>query len=128
MNSTNKEVGKKWLIFFAYISVLLTIIVLAYVGILPVKISFIPFYDTIGHFMLLGMTGYLLHRALRRKVAKVFNYFVPIGPVIVGTFAVIEENLQRFSPNRTYDIMDLAANLSGIIFFYWLDSVLPPLK
>lgn len=36
--------------------------------------------------------------------------------------------MQNFSPNRTFDIVDLAANLSGILFFYWLDNTIPSIK
>ncbi|WP_010680998.1 DUF817 family protein [Acetivibrio cellulolyticus] len=129
MTITKGNFQKNWIYaFIGYFVVLLVIIVSAYMKIIPTKIAVIPFYDTIGHFILLGVTSYLLHKALGRKVIKNFNCSIPIGPVFVSIFVICEENLQRFSPNRTYDIVDLAANLSGILFFYWLDQVFPPFK
>ncbi len=112
---------KRWVLFFwGYFAVLLTIFILAYLRMIPVKIAKIPFYDTLGHFLLLGLTSYFAHRALGRRMINLFNFAIPLGPFLVGIFAVAEESIQVISPYRTFSFIDMAANLSGIIFFYWL--------
>lgn len=116
---------QRWILAFClYFLILLTIIVLAYRGILPVKISAIPFYDTIGHFILLGIASYLAHKSLGKRMIKTWPLAItlPLGPILVTIFAIVDESLQMLSPLRTSTLSDLVANLVGIWFFYWLAS------
>ncbi len=67
------KLNRIWVLGFSlYFIVLLTIIGLAYLGIVPVKVSVIPFYDTIGHFILLGSASYLGHKALGGQIVNVW--------------------------------------------------------
>jgi uncharacterized membrane protein YoaT (DUF817 family) len=93
---------------------------------IPVKIKFIPFYDTLGHFILYGITAYLAHRALERKIVSYLGLNIPLGSLIISCFALVEESLQLLSPYRTFSLLDLTANLCGIILFYWIDRKVPP--
>ncbi|HEY9671228.1 MAG TPA: VanZ family protein [Waterburya sp.] len=114
---------RNWVIAFAiYFLILLTIIALAYLGILPVKVGVIPFYDTIGHFILLGSASFLGHKALGGQMTKIgcFPFVLPLAPILVSIFAAVDETLQAFSPLRTSSLSDMTANLLGIWGFYYL--------
>lgn len=117
------KLNRNWVIAFGlYFLVLLTIIGLAYWGILPVKVSAIPFYDTIGHFILLGSASYLGHKALGGQMITIwlFPFALPLAPLIISVFAAIDESLQALSPLRTSSLSDMTANLVGIWAFYGL--------
>jgi VanZ family protein len=107
--------------FAVYLAILALIIVLAYLGLIPTEIAYIPYYDTIGHFALLGIASYLLHRALDRRAWPIGNIRVPAGPLIVAAVALVEESAQSLSPIRTFSLFDYAADLVGIWGAYWLD-------
>ncbi|MBW4564584.1 MAG: VanZ family protein [Mojavia pulchra JT2-VF2] len=106
--------------FWFYLGILMTIIISAYMKILPVKNSVIPFYDTIGHFILIGIGAFLSHLALKKRAIIFFSIPIPLAAILVSLFTVTEEFLQKFSPNRTFDLVDLTADLCGIVLFTWL--------
>jgi VanZ family protein len=110
-----------WILaFWFYLGILLVIIISAYLKVIPVKLSTIPFYDTIGHFVLIGIAAFLSHLALKKRKVNVFNFTVPLAPILVCLFTMLEEFLQILSPNRTFDVVDLTADFIGIILFTWL--------
>lgn len=117
------KLNRNWVIAFGlYFLVLLSIIGLAYWGILPVKVSAIPFYDTIGHFILLDSASYLGHKALGGQMFTIwlFPFALPVAPIIISLFAAVDESLQALSPLRTSTLSDMTANLVGIWAFYGL--------
>ncbi len=119
----NMKLNRTWVIAFAiYFVVLLTIIGLAYQGIVPVKLSAIPFYDTLGHFILLGSASYLGDKAPGGQVINIrpSRFTLPLAPLLLTSFAVVDESLQALSPLRTCSLSDMTANLIGIWFFYWV--------
>jgi hypothetical protein len=112
----------RWVgIFWSYIGILLVILFLAYTGMIPVEIAAVPAYDTVGHFVLLGLAAYLGHRASGRLTVTVVRLRLPLVPLLVALVAVFEEALQGLSPYRTQSLTDLAADMCGILFFYSLD-------
>lgn len=64
----------------------------------------------------------LAHRAWNRRYRRIFSLNMPVGPSLIALLAVAEENLPRLSSARTFDPLDLLANLSGIAVFYGLDQ------
>ncbi|MDJ0797737.1 MAG: VanZ family protein [Calothrix sp. MO_167.B12] len=115
------KLNKPWVIaFWFYLGIIIAIAVSAYLKVLPAKSSTIPFYDTIGHFILIGFTGFLGHLALNKKSTIILGISIPIAPIPIGILTLIEECLQNFSPHRTFDPTDLVADFCGIIFFTWL--------
>jgi hypothetical protein len=113
--------NRNWMMAFGiYFAILLTIIVLAYRGIFPVKISWIPFYDTFGHFILLGSASYLGHKALGGQMIKIWlcPVTIPLAPLFLSVFAAVDESLQALSPLRSSNWLDMSANLLGIWVFY----------
>jgi VanZ family protein len=117
------KLKRNWTILFSlYFLFLLTVIISAYRGILPVELEHIPFYDTVGHFLLLGIASYLGHKALDGQMFKIrfFPVALPLAPVLITMFIAIEESFQLLSPLRTASLVDMTANLIGIWGFYWL--------
>lgn len=92
----------------------------AYLRIIPVKSSIFPYYDTIGHFVLLGIATFLGHLALRKRKIYLSRLSIPLAPILVVICCIIDELLQSLSPYRTASFSDLAADLVGIMVFYWL--------
>lgn len=106
--------------FFVFIVV---VSVLAYLQILPTQYKHIPYYDSIGHFMLFGILGYLVHIACNRKHVALFGFAWPVAPVLVICYAIVDEVLQIFSSVRTFDLYDLGFGILGIATFYIIDRL-----
>lgn len=106
--------------FWFYFGILMSISISAYLKIIPVELSQFPYFDTIMHFLLLGIAAYLGHLALNKRKVEIFNISLPLTPFIVIFFCIIDEILQLFSPHRSFDLVDLVADLCGVILFTWL--------
>lgn len=114
---------RRWIAaFWGYIAVLATISLAAYLRLLPRETGplSLPHVDTVLHFMFLGGASYLSHRALGGRRDQVGRFAVPIGPFIVALVSVADECFQAFVPVRTFSLLDMAANLSGVVTFGWL--------
>jgi VanZ family protein len=92
----------------------------AYAGLLPTQIRAIPFYDTVLHFLLVGMFGFFLDGALAHRPIVAARFFPRLGPGIALLLAATEETLQRLSPRRSSSLGDFAANTIGILVCAWL--------
>jgi polysaccharide biosynthesis protein VpsQ len=99
---------------YAYLGFILLILLLAYLGRIPAILGRIPHYDTIGHFVLLGIASYLGHRAMGHRSVRVLGAAIPLAPLLISSLALTEEALQGLSPNRTLSAIDYAADLAGI--------------
>ena len=53
-------------------------------------------------------------------IANSENISLSLAPILVSFFTVSEEFLQKLSPNRTFDLVDLASDFRGIVLFTWL--------
>ncbi|MCL1473740.1 VanZ family protein [Argonema antarcticum] len=116
-----KSSKKGWIFaFWFYFAVLITISISAYLKVLPVKSSTIPYYDTIGHFILLGMAAFFGHLALSKRKISVWSISIPLAPLLVAICCIADELLQTLSPNRSASFYDLAADWVGIAIFYLL--------
>jgi hypothetical protein len=101
----------------AHLTLVIAISVGAYTGLLPTAIRSVQNLDKLGHALLIGGVGFFLdgvlgHRRLWRTPS--------LAAVLVLSVAGVEEYLQRFSPRRSSDIMDFAADAVGVCFFVWL--------
>lgn len=74
----------------------------------------IPFGDKVGHFALWGMLTAVVNLAIPRPLVSVAGRFVPIGTAVLVLVVIVEELSQLWLDNRTFDPMDLLANLFGI--------------
>ena len=74
----------------------------------------IPEGDKIGHFVLMGLLAWLLNASLGWRKSAVGGRKVLLGSAFVFAFATIEECSQRFFPARTFELLDLAGDYTGI--------------
>jgi hypothetical protein len=113
--------NRTWAIaFWFYIGIILSITISAYLKIIPNEIKQFPYYDTILHFLLMGFSAFLGHLAFNKRKINILNLSLPLVPIVISFFVLIEECLQIFSPHRSFDLVDLAADFCGIVFFTWL--------
>lgn len=115
-----------WMIaFLVYLALLTGIIVTAYMAGFPSEaLPPFPFYDTLGHFGLIGFAAFLLELAwCQRKVALPLpgggRWALSAATLVVGGAAGLEEGLQLLASTRSFDWLDLFANLAGALCFAW---------
>lgn len=104
---------------------LILVIILAYFGkVLPgvrmIAHTLGEYYDELGHLILFGMASYFLWRATDRLMWR----GLPLAPVIISSFALIEELFQLLSSSRTFDLGDLSTGLIGIWITYVVDVII----
>ncbi|TAF03156.1 MAG: VanZ family protein [Nostocales cyanobacterium] len=117
---------QRWVFaFWVYLGILLSIFISAYLRIIPTELAIFAHYDTIMHFLLLGIAAYLSHQALKKRKLQIFNLPLPLAPLIVFIFCIFDEIIQSFVPYRSADIMDFTADVLGIIVFTWLAETFP---
>lgn len=117
--------NNKWrYLLLGYILLLLIITGAAYMRLIPASLARVPLYDVIGHFVLYGIAGYLAHRAANRRWVQIGPIALPVGGLIAMGCASIEEALQSFSPNRSFDLKDLVCNGLGIGLACYFDKVM----
>ena len=111
-----------WRIISAlYLTIFLTILILAYIGKLPTQLLLgIPYADKIGHVVLYCLAAYVGHQVLRHRHTNPLGCPIPLFPMLFGLFTVVEEGVQGLAPNRTLDGVDLVASLIGVMLGYWL--------
>jgi VanZ family protein len=75
----------------------------------------LPYGDKIGHFCLFASFSLLLNFVLKLKRITFANISFYMGSTSVLSFAIIEEFSQlMFAPQRTFDLIDLVADICGI--------------
>ncbi len=117
--------NRNWAIaFWFYIGIILSISISAYLKIIPNEIKQFPYYDTILHFLLMGFSAFLGHLAFKKRKINILNFPLPLVPIIISFFVLVEECLQMFSPNRSFDLVDLAADFCGIVLFTLLAEIM----
>ena len=91
-------------------------------------VGHIPYGDKICHALLYGMMAFLLNYGLGfRRVGFLthqggqecppYRWYIPLGSIIVLTFATLEECSQYYIPSRTFDLWDLGADFVGVVLF-----------
>ena len=118
------KTNRPWFIaFWFYIGIIISISVSAYLKIIPSEIKQFPYYDTILHFLLMGFSAFLGHLAFNKRKISIFNFSLPLVPIIISFFVLFEECLQILSPHRSFDLVDLAADFIGIVLFTCLAEI-----
>ncbi|MEI1376127.1 VanZ family protein [Nostoc sp. UHCC 0926] len=77
--------------FWVYFGILMFISMSAYLRIIPTEISQFLYYDTILHFLLLGIAADLDHLALNKRQIQISNISLPLAPLIVICFYIVDE-------------------------------------
>jgi polysaccharide biosynthesis protein VpsQ len=113
---------QRWLPFFIFSLFIIGTIVANDLGRIKSIINLInslPFGDKFGHIIFIGTLAYLLNYALADRLLKIGNYKILLGCLIIAVTMTIEEFSQIWIPNRTFDLIDLAANYLGISIAGW---------
>ena len=106
------------IIGFAFFFFILWIIYLANTGTGSIFFDFvntIPFGDKLGHFLLFGSLTFIGIIALKFRFFYLVNIKIYYGVAFVSAFVICEEFSQTFISSRTFDLMDLASDLLGVI-------------
>jgi hypothetical protein len=106
--------------FVAHLSLVVLISIGAYTGLLPTSLPDLPYFDKLGHAILIGGLAFFLDGALGHRPLWAGISFPRLGPTIVVVAAGLEEYLQRLSPRRSSDLGDFVADVVGVCFFSWL--------
>jgi len=77
-------------------------------------VSSIPLGDKISHMLLFGFLSGLTIIAFQYKLFIFKKIEIPVGALIVFLFASLEEISQLFFINRTFELLDLFADIIGI--------------
>jgi VanZ family protein len=111
-----------WLGFAIYLTVILAIVVAAYLGELPSPPSVFPRrIDMLGHFILIGGLAFFLDGALSfRPLFRQRAPWLRLAPTLVLAVAGLEELAQGLSPNRSMSFYDFVGDFLGVLFFSWL--------
>ena len=114
-NVSKLAIGTLVVLFFA------AVFAIAYTGNGPTYFAFlkyVPGGDKTGHtllmcFLAIVLSWLLSFRGLYFKKVRIYY-----GVLSVFVFITIEEFLQLLSPNRNFDLIDLAANYLGIVLAF----------
>lgn len=120
----NLTTGRRFTILFALILLFIVAVSIgADLRLLPLHLIAFPYYDKLGHVILYGLLGLLLHLALGARALPIGRYCIPFAFLIVAAFAVVDELQQSFMPARSFDLTDLAADLLGVLIFIGISGI-----
>ncbi|MCA9668405.1 MAG: VanZ family protein [Myxococcales bacterium] len=109
----------RWLLF-GHLAAMAVVTQMAYLGLVP-SLPSIVYIDKIGHLLFFGIATFLLDPwfAPQRR-------WLYVPPAIALPFCAgfVEEMLQMLSPYRTCDVLDLTADLVGMLAFFALSRLL----
>jgi polysaccharide biosynthesis protein VpsQ len=105
---------------WAYLGFLMFVSISAYLKLIPTEISQFPHYDTVLHFLLVGLAAFFTHLALKKRKVTLLNIPIPLAGILALGGRTIDETIQIFTPSRSFDLLDLGADLCGIILFLYL--------
>lgn len=113
------------------------IIVLADLGMLDILgfVNRIPYGDKAGHFILYGILTLLIDLAFIRSASPLSRRLLVLRVAFILAILIgLEEFSQRYFPNRTFSLVDLAFGYLGVMLFSWValrtsrGGVTPPLQ
>lgn len=76
-----------------------------------------PYGDKAGHFLLMGLFALLINLALSCRRVRLWRFRPLLGSLLVVTIVTLEEFSQRYVRYRTFDLIDLAFDYTGIFLF-----------
>jgi VanZ family protein len=106
----SREFVRYWLPVIVYAALMLVI------SSIPIRIRRVPFrnYDKVFHFFEYGIYAWLWYRALKGTMSLSSRGRIAIATVLICTaFGIMDELYQVYTPYRTSNIYDLAADASG---------------
>lgn len=73
-----------------------------------------PYGDKIGHLLLFGVLALLLNFATKARQVAVGPLRLYLGVVLTLGFALLEEGSQLLFPSRSFELLDILADLFGV--------------
>ena len=83
----------------------------------------VPYGDKLGHFLLMGVLAMLADLAARHHERRFLGLRVPTAPAVVLVLVFAEELSQLLMATRTFDLVDFAADVLGVIVFVSLARI-----
>jgi hypothetical protein len=108
-----------WLLW-PQVSLALMVTLMAYLGLLPLYLLTWPYADKMLHMILIGALAFWLNFRLPDWQLQIGRLRLPIAIALPFAVAAVEEVMQSWSPLRTFDLLDLACDLVGLLLFYML--------
>lgn len=101
---------------------LVAIIIMANMGLIVVIVDYfrLPLYDKLGHFVLIGIMGFLVNLMLKCERMRIGRFWVLKGNVWVLIPVSVEELSQGLMPTRTLSLEDWLMDVAGLLFFGWI--------
>ncbi|WP_348731618.1 VanZ family protein [Rheinheimera texasensis] len=81
-----------------------------------------PYGDKIGHLLLFGVLALLLNFATKARQVAVGPLRLYLGVVLTLGFALLEEGSQLLFPSRSFELLDILADLLGVTLATLLTS------
>lgn len=82
----------------------------------------VPGGDKISHIFFYGLLALLLNLSTKCKCIHIINISFYLGSILVFMFVTLEELSQYLIPTRTFDLIDYAASLLGVLMFTFLTA------
>lgn len=114
-----------------YLMFIVWVIYMADTGASTVFFDFVrrvPCGDSIGHVLLFGFLTLGLNVSLGYKSLPFRGIALQLGSVLVLAFTCLEELAQWQFPTRTFDLVDMVANVVGVALFSWISIYLQGLQ
>jgi undecaprenyl-diphosphatase len=109
----------RWLLW-PQVGLVIVMTQMAYLDVLPTRLLLWPYADKVIHALFFGAVVFWLTMWWPERRVRVGRWALPLAIVLPITLALAEEIVQAFSPLRTGDLVDLSADLLGMITFWWL--------
>ncbi len=109
----------RWLLW-PQIGFVIVMTQMAYLDILPKSLLAWPNSDKVIHGLFFGAVVFWLTMWWPERWIQVGRWRVPLAIVVPISLAMVEEIVQAYSPLRTGDLLDLSADLVGMVTFWWL--------
>lgn len=109
----------RWLLW-PQIGFVIVMTQMAYLDILPTSLLAWPYSDKVIHALFFGAVVFWLTMWWPERRVQVGRWGVPLAIVLPISLAMLEEGYQVYSPLRTGDLVDLSADLVGMVAFWWL--------
>lgn len=101
---------------------------MAYLDVLPRTLLQWPYADKVIHALFFGAVVFWLTMWWPDRRVQLGRWALPVAIVLPISLALVEEIFQAFSPLRTGDLVDLSADLLGMVAFWWLSRRLMTLQ
>lgn len=121
----------RWVPALAFFSFLLWVIVAADSGrpnyFLQLAAS-MPYGDKIGHVVLFATLALLLNFATKARQVAFGPIRLYLGVVLTLGFALLEEGSQLLFPSRSFELLDILADLLGVALATWVTTAFYQLR